>query len=87
MSRKYKNVFPGLAFHMKKKYHNHFELASILGISNESIVKRLRGEVEFELSEIKRLMCEYRASFENLFALDYRNEHLIVNIQDRGDQL
>ena len=74
MSRKYKNVYPGLAIHMKNKFHDHFKLASILGISDDSALKRLNGEIEFELMEIKKLMCEYRTSFDNLFKQDYKND-------------
>ena len=67
MAKKSANVFPGLAAQMAFRYHDNYTLASVLGISYDSVLRRLSGDVEFELSEIKTLMKEYSASFENLF--------------------
>jgi hypothetical protein len=67
MAKKSKNIFPGLAAGMAFKYHDNYTLASILGISYHSVLRRLSGKVEFELCEIKKLMREYETSFDVLF--------------------
>jgi hypothetical protein len=72
MARRTANIFPGLAAQMAFRYHDIRMLASILGISYYSVRRRLNGEIEFELGEIKTLMNEYEASFETLFGKDHR---------------
>lgn len=67
MPKKAKNIFPGLAARMAYNYHDNFKLAQILGISYDSVLRRLSGEIEFELQEIKKLMQVYNASFDDLF--------------------
>ena len=80
MRKKIINIFPGLETHMLYRLHDYRKLASILDISHESVLKRLSGEVEFELSEIKKLMREYRTSFDNLFDTEYKE---VIYINDR----
>ena len=43
------------------------DIARVLEISEDSVRRRLRGEVEFELPEIVKLMKFYKCSFEDLF--------------------
>jgi hypothetical protein len=68
MAKRAMNIFPGLAAQMAYKYHDNYKLAQILCISYDSILRRLSGEIQFELSEIKKLMKEYNASFDALFS-------------------
>lgn len=60
-------IYPELE--AKRAYNGHTTktYAEILNMSEDSVRRRLRGEVEFELSEIKRLMDFYHCSFEELF--------------------
>jgi hypothetical protein len=61
------NIFPGLAAQMAYHYHDNFKLAEILGISYDSVLRRLNGTTDFELTEVKMLMKAYNTSFEDLF--------------------
>lgn len=60
-------VYPELE--AKRGYHGHTTktYAELLDISEDSVRRRLRGEVEFELSEIIKLMTLYHCTFEDLF--------------------
>lgn len=60
-------VFPKLE--AKRAYNGHTTktYAELLEISEDSVRRRLRGEVEFELSEIIKLMIFYHCTFEELF--------------------
>ena len=60
-------VYPKLE--AKRAYNGHTTktYAEILNISEDSERRRLRGEVEFELSEITKLMDFYHCTFEDLF--------------------
>lgn len=60
-------VYPELE--AKRAYNGHTTktYAEILDMSEDSVRRRLRGEVEFELSEIKKLMDFYHCTFEELF--------------------
>lgn len=60
-------VYPRLE--AKRAYNGHTvkTYADILEISEDSVRRRLRGEVEFELSEITKLMNFYHCTFEDLF--------------------
>lgn len=53
----------------KRAYYGHTTkiYAELLGVSEDSVRRRLRGEVEFELSEIIKLMNFYGCTFEELF--------------------
>lgn len=61
------NIYPGLAAQMAYHYHDNRKLAALLGISYDSVLRRLNGSIDFELSEIKRLMETYKVSFDELF--------------------
>jgi hypothetical protein len=69
------NVYPGLRAKMSFYNHDVPEIAKILGMSNDSVRRRLKGNVEFELTEIKKLMKTYRCGFDDLFDtnLHYKN--------------
>lgn len=61
------NIYPGLAARMAYHYHNPRKVAEIIGVSYDSALRRLSGSVDFELSEIKKLMETYEATFDTLF--------------------
>lgn len=58
----------------KRAYNGHTTkiYAEILDMSEDSVRRRLRGEVEFELSEIRKLMDLYHCSFDDLFGSDVK---------------
>ena len=67
MKKNARNIFPGLAAEMSRNYHDIYGTAELLGISYDSLRRRLSGEIDFELSQIKQLMEMYERSFDSLF--------------------
>lgn len=61
------NIYPGLRSKMAFNNHDVSTIAELLKISNDSVRRRIRGNVEFELTEIKKLMKFYDCSFDDLF--------------------
>ena len=63
-------IYPRLE--AKRAYHGEtaHDIAVLLGISDDSARRRLRGEIEFDLTEIVKLMDHYNCSFEDLFGTD-----------------
>lgn len=61
------NIYPNLAAEMARRDHGTKELAELLGMSYCSVLARLRGRVDFELMEVKRLMEIYDSSCDRLF--------------------
>lgn len=61
------NIYPGLRSKMSYKGDDTETLSEALKISKDSTRRRLRGESEFDLNEIKILMDRYECSFEDLF--------------------
>ena len=61
------NIYPGLAAEMARHGHDNFKLADIIGTSYNSVLRRISGEVQFKLTEIKTLMATYNVSFDELF--------------------
>ena len=59
--------FPKLRAKMAYNGTTTAELAEVLELSEDSVRRRLRGSVEFELQEIVKLMKFYKCSFEDLF--------------------
>lgn len=60
-------MFPKLKAKMAYNGTTTAELAEVLEISEDSVRRRLRGEVEFELPEVIKLMKFFKCSFEDLF--------------------
>lgn len=60
-------IYPGLE--AKRAYNGEttHDIAQILGMSVDSARRRLRGETEFDLGDIKKLMKHYKSTFEELF--------------------
>lgn len=61
------NKYPKLKAKMAYNGNNVADLSKVLEISEDSTRRRLRGEVEFELSEIVKLMKFYTCKFEDIF--------------------
>lgn len=63
-------IYPKLE--AKRAYHGEtaHDIAVLLGVSDDSARRRLRGEVEFDLSDIEKLMNHYESTFEDLFGRD-----------------
>lgn len=61
------NIYPGLRAKMSFFGHDVPKLAEVLKMSNDSVRRRLKGNVEFELTEIKELMRVYNCTFDELF--------------------
>jgi len=69
MAKALKYIYPGLRSRMAFKGEGVEELATVLGLSNDSVRRRLSGRSDFELSEIKKLIVHYECSFNDLFEL------------------
>ena len=61
------NIFPKLRAKMAYYGNTTADIAEFLGISEDSVRRRLRGEVEFELPEIVKLIKFYNCIFEEIF--------------------
>lgn len=48
-------IFPEVAKFMACKSTTHKELAKVIGITQQAITKKLNGESEFKLSELKKI--------------------------------
>lgn len=70
MARKLVAAFPKLE--AKRAYNSETaqDIAEILGTSVDGARRRLRGDVEFDLSDIQKLMIHYNSTFEELFGRD-----------------
>ena len=70
MAEKQTVLFPGLRGEMAKKGVSVRDLAEVLDTSDDSIYRRLNGIVEFDLSEIVKILAFFNCSFEKLFGED-----------------
>jgi hypothetical protein len=61
------NIFPKLRGKMAEHKDNVNDLVDCLGISDDSVRRRLKGEKDFELSEIIILADRYSTSIDELF--------------------
>lgn len=59
--------FPGLLAHMAANGHSDEYVAGYLGRSVDYVRRRKKGKVEFDLTDIKRLMTLYHCNFDELF--------------------
>ena len=69
MAKPMKYIYPGLRSHMAFNGERAEDLSKLLGISPDSIRRRLSGRTDFELTEIKKLITHYGCSFSELFEL------------------
>ena len=59
--------YPSLKGEMAKRGVKPGDLAELLEMSEESVRRRLRGEVEFDLTEIVKIMKFFGCKFSELF--------------------
>lgn len=73
MAKPLVNIFPKLRGKMAESKDDVSSLVEYLGISDDSIRRRLKGEKDFELSELLTLADRYQITIDELFKLE-RNE-------------
>lgn len=59
--------FPKLKAQMALNGHTTYTLAKVLDMPVTGVRRRLSGSVEFDLSEIEKLINFYQCKFEDLF--------------------
>lgn len=69
MAKALKYIYPGLRSRMAYKGEGAEDLSKVLGLSPDSVRRRLSGRADFELSEIKTLIKHYECTFNDLFEL------------------
>ncbi len=67
MAKMLQNIYPGLRAEMSRHGDDAETLAKFMNISADSVRRRLRGEVQFDISEAMALMKRYGKNFEELF--------------------
>lgn len=67
MAKTLVNIYPGLRASMSFRGDDTETLSAILNISNDTTRRRLRGEREFDVGEIRILTNRYQKTFEELF--------------------
>lgn len=67
MAKMLQNIYPGLRAEMSRHEDDAETLAKFMNISADSVRRRLRGEVQFDISEAMALMKRYGKNFEELF--------------------
>jgi len=60
------------------------DLSEILGISYDSAYRRIRGEKELSLAELKSICLHYNVSIDALF--DFKSNHVIFNSLALGEE-
>lgn len=67
MAKMLQNIYLGLRAEMSRHGDDAETLAKFMNISADSVRRRLRGEVQFDISEAMALMKRYGKNFEELF--------------------
>ena len=70
VARQLKNIFPILRAKMAENNDDVMDLSTVLMLSDDSVRRRLRGDKEFELAELKILSVRYDMGIDELFAED-----------------
>lgn len=60
-------VYPALAGIMASRGETHQDLGDVLGLSSSAISRRMSGEVEWCISEVKKVCEYYGKSYYDLF--------------------
>lgn len=60
-------AYPGLVAVMASRGDTHASLGSILHISTSAVSRRMTGEVEWSLGEIRAICEHYKKSYYELF--------------------
>jgi hypothetical protein len=71
------------------KYSLVFELSELLGVSNDSIYRRLRGETLLDINEIHKICLHYNISFDSICGTNQTGlvsfmYHPIIEVKDFG---
>lgn len=59
--------YPGLVAVMASRGDTHASLADVLDISTSAVSRRISGEVEWSLGEIRTICNHYKKSYYELF--------------------
>lgn len=70
MAKQLINIFPKLRGKMAEHKDDVNELVKCLEISDDSIRRRLKGEKDFELTELNLLADRYGTTIDELFKTD-----------------
>lgn len=70
MAKPLVNIFPKLRGKMAEHEDDVSDLVKCLGISDDSVRRRLKGEKDFELSELVILADRYKTSIDELFKVE-----------------
>lgn len=76
-------VYPNLEVCLALVGWNYTNLASYLGLNNDTMSKRMRGVSEFKLDEVVKVAALFDKSIEWLFC---KNECAEVNKSGDGDE-
>lgn len=60
-------LYPNLKFEMARNGDTQLSLAEKMGLNSAIISRRLNGESNFKLPEIKKILNLYNVTFEYLF--------------------
>lgn len=69
MAKRLKIIYPGLRAKMAFAGESTEEISKIIGISDDTTRRRLRGQGYFDLEQIKKLTDHYECTFDDLFGL------------------
>ena len=69
MAKPLKIIYPGLRAKMAFAGEDAEQIAKIIGVSDDTTRRRLRGQGYFDLEQIKKLTDHYSCSFDDLFGL------------------
>jgi DNA-binding IclR family transcriptional regulator len=72
MPKKLTNIYPKLRGLMAERNENVDDLVSVLGISDDTIRRSLKGLRNFNLIEARALSNRYEIGIEELFKEDFR---------------
>lgn len=69
MAKVLRNIYPGLRAKMSFAGESTEDISKIMGISNDSTRRKLRGQTYFDLEQIKKLTDHYGCTFDELFGI------------------
>lgn len=70
MAKPLTNIFPKLRGKMAEHKDDVNDLVKCLGISDDSIRRRLKGEKDFELTELNLLADRFETTIDELFEIE-----------------
>lgn len=60
-------MYPGLVAVMASRGETHASLGKVLNLSTSAVTRRISGETEWSLGEIRTICNHYRKSYYELF--------------------